>query len=465
MEKRNRAAAIWPGTVLLVLLLALAVPGPASAQEPPAQPELITIGYSVEGQPIEALRLGSGPRPLVVVGAIQGSEGNTEVLVRELATHFAATLHLLPPGVSLYFLPALSPDGLNRGSRYNANGVDLNRNWDSGDWQPHTFDSSGRVAGGGGSAPFSEPETKALADWLFHLRAASEDPVMVLFYHCAYPPSGLVLPGSVGAPLTPAFAGVVGYATAATWAAYPVTGTAPGWCARHGLLCFEVELPHRATLSTPQMHRHAAAILGVLLWEQTAPRQRCFYETGMCIAGRVREFWERNGAVAVFGLPITRQHEQLVDGVPRQVQYFERHRLELHPDQPPPHDVQVGRLGVEQLEQQSRSWWEFPRLESADDAGEGCRFFAETGHALCGEMLAAWHASGLEFDGQRGTSEAESLALFGMPLSEPHAETLRDGQTRTVQWFERARFEIHPQPEGAPRVLAGLLGSEAAPPR
>ncbi len=84
--------------------------------------------------------------------------------------------------------------------------------------------------------------------------------------------------------------------------------------------------------------------------------------------------------------------------------------------------------------------------------------FPETGLTACGAILDAWHAGGLELDGAPGFSEAENLALFGLPLSPPRVELLSDGRRYTVQWFERARFEIHP--EG---VLLGLLGSERSP--
>ena len=61
-----------------------------------------------------------------------------------------------------------------------------------------------------------------------------------------------------------------------------------------------------------------------------------------------------------------------------------------------------------------------------------------------------------KFDGRAGKSYAESLALFGQPLSPPQTEELAPGVFVTVQWFERARFEDH----GAGRVLLGLLGNE-----
>ena len=95
---------------------------------------------------------------------------------------------------------------------------------------------------------------------------------------------------------------------------------------------------------------------------------------------------------------------------------------------------------------------------SVASAPAGCRYFAETKHSLCGAFAAYWQSHGLEFDGRRGSSFAESLALFGMPISEPQQETI-EGQTVLVQWFERARFEYHPENQAPYDVLLGRLGS------
>jgi hypothetical protein len=187
--------------------------------------------------------------------------------------------------------------------------------------------------------------------------------------------------------------------------------------------------------------------------------QRCFVETGQCISGRIRQFWEQNGGLPVFGLPLTPQRTEIIEGVSLQVQWFERNRLELHPENPPPSNVLLGRLGADRLAQQGRDWQSFPK----STAQPGCRFFAETGHNVCGPVLAAWRASGIELDGRRGASEAESLALFGLPLSDLQTETLADGKSYRVQWFERARFELHPENRPPFDVLLGLLGSEVGP--
>ncbi|NJL34134.1 MAG: hypothetical protein HC893_10110 [Chloroflexaceae bacterium] len=84
--------------------------------------------------------------------------------------------------------------------------------------------------------------------------------------------------------------------------------------------------------------------------------QRCFAETTYCIEGRIRQFWEQNGGLPVFGLPITPQREEMIEGDVIQVQWFERNRLELHPDNARPYDVLLGRLGVDALDRQGRNW-------------------------------------------------------------------------------------------------------------
>ncbi len=200
----------------------------------------------------------------------------------------------------------------------------------------------------------------------------------------------------------------------------------------------------------------AAVLLAGALPAQAAPAgQRCFAETGFCIQGRIREFWEANGGLPVFGLPLAPQQEELIEGVATQSQQFERNRLELHPTNARPYDVLLGRLGADALARQGRDWFSFAK--SAPQPG--CRFFAETGHNVCGDILKAWRASGLEFDGRRGTSEAESLALFGLPLGDAQPEQI-EGRSYTVQWFERARFELHPENQPPYDVLLGLLGRE-----
>jgi hypothetical protein len=188
------------------------------------------------------------------------------------------------------------------------------------------------------------------------------------------------------------------------------------------------------------------------------PAERCFPETGFCISGRIRAFWEQNGALPVFGFPIGPQQEMTLEGKPVQAQLFQRNRLELHPENAPPYDVLLGRLGVDGLVYRGRDWFTFPKSGNQP----GCRYFPDTDHSVCGEFLAAWHANGLEIDGRAGKTEGESLALWGLPLSGVMNEQLSDGKFYEVQWFERARFELHPENAPPYHVLFGLLGNELA---
>src|SRR5436190_22440315 len=77
----------------------------------------------------------------------------------------------------------------------------------------------------------------------------------------------------------------------------------------------------------------------------------------------------------------------------------------------------------------------------------GCKTFPETGKSVCGRFLAYWTAHG-------------GLAQQGYPLSDEFREVSEiDGKTYTVQYFERAVFELHPENRPPYDVLLSLLGS------
>ena len=173
-----------------------------------------------------------------------------------------------------------------------------------------------------------------------------------------------------------------------------------------------------------------------------------------CIEGRLRQYWDQNGGLPVFGYPISAAGNEINrdTGQPYWTQWFERNRFELHPENAAPYDVLLGRLGVEVLLKQGRDWQTFPKA-----APTAAHFFAQTGHAIAHPAFwTYWSTHGLEFDRRSGKSEAESIALFGLPISELQMETNSSGDTVPTQWFERARFEDH----GAKGVLLGLLGNE-----
>lgn len=203
--------------------------------------------------------------------------------------------------------------------------------------------------------------------------------------------------------------------------------------------------------------------LALLYWGRVEAQttERCFPETGFCISGRIREFWEQNGGLPVFGFPISAQGPyETAEGQVVQAQWFERQRLELHPENARPYDVLLGRLGVDRLTQQGRDWFSFPKATPEEAAQAGCVFVARTQHSVCEPFLSYYQRYGLEFDGQPGFSIEESLALFGLPVSEATPEMGSDGRERLTQWFERSRLEYHPELPAQFQVLGGLLGRE-----
>jgi hypothetical protein len=182
----------------------------------------------------------------------------------------------------------------------------------------------------------------------------------------------------------------------------------------------------------------------------------CFPQVPDCIEFRFREFWSENGGLAVFGLPLTPDRSETVGDQKFKVQYFERARFEYHKGDPLPYDMLLGRIGADRLSAQGRDWQTFPKADPKTP-----HYFAETGHAIAPQFWGFWSRNGLEFDGnKRGKSMAESLALFGYPISEAQMEPGSDGNMYLTQWFERAKFEYHPENQAPYDVLLGLLGAE-----
>ncbi len=174
-----------------------------------------------------------------------------------------------------------------------------------------------------------------------------------------------------------------------------------------------------------------------------AQEQRCFPETGQCISGVIRAYWEQNGGLPVFGYPITAlATETNADGFTGPTQWFERDRLEDHRNEGK--GVLAGRLGAQKLAAEGRPWETLPKVSTA---GPGCVFFSETGHSLCPPFRAYWERNG-------------GLARFGYPISQPVTERNAAGFTGTFQWFERRRMEAHPENQPPFDILLGLLGNE-----
>ncbi|GAC1642346.1 MAG: hypothetical protein NVS4B8_11470 [Herpetosiphon sp.] len=209
-------------------------------------------------------------------------------------------------------------------------------------------------------------------------------------------------------------------------------------------------------------------VLG-LLSSQLSPasgptRSRCFGDIPAitaCLTDPFFAYWDANGGLPVLGYPITgpnlERNRDLVRDL--ETQWTERNRIEIHPENGAPYNMLLGRMGAERLTQLGRPTAESPEAGPRD----GCLWFAQTGHNVCDQSSGTgfktyWQTHGLKVDGLNEYNR--SLQLFGLPLTAPHTERNTAGDTVETQWFERARFEWHPDKPAEFKVLLGLLGSE-----
>jgi hypothetical protein len=171
----------------------------------------------------------------------------------------------------------------------------------------------------------------------------------------------------------------------------------------------------------------------------SAPDRVYFPETGHELSFGFLDYWRLNGDLAVFGYPLTEEFRDPTTGLT--TQYFERAVFEWHPDEPAGWQIQLRRLGADRVSARMDE----SNFQPISDPNAGCDFFAATGHQICNHFLNYWESNG-------------ALSIFGYPLSEPFNEN-----GYTVQYFERARFEWHPENAGTPyQVLLGQLGRDAA---
>ena len=172
----------------------------------------------------------------------------------------------------------------------------------------------------------------------------------------------------------------------------------------------------------------------------TTAERRYFAESGHSLAEPFKGYWEGHGELAQFGYPLTEAFREMSidDGKPYTVQYFERARFEYHPEtQDPQYRVQLGFLGKA-----------FQTPAPPTTARDGARFFAATGHNLGGPFRTYWERNG-------------GLAIYGLPITEELREiSPTDGKEYTVQYFERARFEAHPEFAPSNNILLGQLGRQ-----
>ncbi|GMU74172.1 MAG: hypothetical protein AMXMBFR44_3700 [Candidatus Campbellbacteria bacterium] len=256
----------------LVLRSREAAPEPA-----PETPEPVheVIGASVEGRPIDAYTYGDGETHLLFVGGIHGGyEWNSVLLAYQFLDYLNANPDFVPEHLTVSVIPSANPDGVFKvtgvegrftpadvtgneavaaSGRFNANGVDLNRNFDC-KWQPESTWRSQVVSAG--TSAFSEPEARAIRDFVL-----KNDPDAVVFWHSqsnavyASECHGGILPETLS--VMNAYALGSGYPAVATFDAYEITGDAEGWLASQGIPSVTVEL---STHQTIEWERNLAGV-------------------------------------------------------------------------------------------------------------------------------------------------------------------------------------------------------------
>jgi len=189
--------------------------------------------------------------------------------------------------------------------------------------------------------------------------------------------------------------------------------------------------------------------LGLLLtsgWiAQAQSAGRFFPATGHSVGGLLLQYWDGHGGLAQQGYPLTEpfQEQSDLNGQTYTVQYFERAVFEQHPENAAPFNVLLSQLGT------FRYRAKYPNGAPGQQASSapGAVLFKETGHTVGGKFLTYWQGHG-------------GLAQQGFPISEEFTETSDlNNKPYTVQYFERAVFELHPENAPPFDVLLSQLGT------
>lgn len=237
------------------------------------------IGKSIEGRDITAYSYGTGATKILFVGGIHGGYSwNTSLVAYELMDYLSANEAAIPQNVQVTVIPAVNPDGLAKvvgttgrfaktdvsalqavqiAGRFNANNVDLNRNFDcgwktSGTWQNKTVS--------GGTKAFSEPESKAIKAYV----EANIPSAVVIWYSAA----GGVFSSNCDAGVLPdtktitkIFGDASGYPAHESFDFYETTGDMANWLAKKNIPAISVLL---TTHDDTEWSKNQAGVLAIL---------------------------------------------------------------------------------------------------------------------------------------------------------------------------------------------------------
>lgn len=171
MGRASRLAAFAPALAAGLTLVAPDAGATARLAADTASRAVIgstVIGHSVQGRPIRAYHVGEqrpGRPTVVLIATMHGDERRTRAILASIRDGRPVR------GADIWLVPTYNPDGFARGSRHNARGVDLNRNYPAS-WRR----ADGRYESG--RQPASEPETRAMMRFLRRV-----DPDYVLSFH------------------------------------------------------------------------------------------------------------------------------------------------------------------------------------------------------------------------------------------------------------------------------------------
>ncbi len=243
-------------------------------------PRSEVLGTSVQGRNIEAYTYGKGETKLLFVGGTHGGyEWNSVLLAYQVMDYLKANPESIPANESITIIPSLNPDGVFKVigkegrfeladvpktskevqavGRFNANGVDLNRNFDC-KWQAKSTWQNKTVSAG--TAVFSEPEALALKNFI-----SKYSPDAAVFWHsqsnavyASHCENG-ILPKTLD--IMTAYANAAKYPAVKTFDAYPTTGAEDDWLASINIPAITVELK---THETVEWDRNLAGIKALM---------------------------------------------------------------------------------------------------------------------------------------------------------------------------------------------------------